>query len=291
MQKKKIQWHQGFSAALRITLQEEMEFLEIQEEYLLSRKPLQIDILILKKKKELTIRKAIGRIFRRYNIIEYKSPEDYLTINDFYKVYAYACVYQSNTDRINEVDPRELTITFVCSHFPREMVRHLEEVRGIHTKLAEKGIYYLEGDPIPIQLLITPELSREESYWMQNLRTDLKAGGEIRELMMRYEQNRKRKDYEDVMDLITRANWEQMEEEKKMCDALNELFAEELKEADERGRAAGMESGLKAGKESGRTEGIQLAKQVFRLSRSGVSESEIARQCGITVEQVKEILE
>ncbi|HJD47734.1 MAG TPA: 3-isopropylmalate dehydrogenase [Candidatus Mediterraneibacter norfolkensis] len=291
MQKKKIQWHQGFSAALRITLQEEMEFLEMQEEYLLSRKPLQIDILILKKKKELTIRKAIGRIFRRYNIIEYKSPEDYLTINDFYKVYAYACVYQSNTDRINEVDPRELTITFVCSHFPREMVRHLEEVRGIHINLAGKGIYYLKGDPIPIQLLITPELSREESYWMQNLRTDLKAGGEIRELMMRYEQNRKRKDYEAVMDLITRANWEQMEEEKKMCDALNELFAEELKEADERGRAAGMESGLKAGKESGRTEGIQLAKQVFRLSRSGVSESEIARQCGITVEQVKEILE
>ena len=291
MQKKKIQWHQGFSAALRITLQEEMEFLEMQEEYLLSRKPLQIDILILKKKKELTIRKAIGRIFRRYNIIEYKSPEDYLTINDFYKVYAYACVYQSNTDRINEVDPRELTITFVCSHFPREMVRHLEEVRGIHINLAGKGIYYLKGDPIPIQLLITPELSREESYWMQNLRTDLKAGGEIRELMMRYEQNRKRKDYEAVMDLITRANWEQMEEEKKMCDALNELFAEELKEADERGRAAGMESGLKAGKESGRTEGIQLAKQVFRLSRSGVSESEIARQCGITVEQVKETLE
>ena len=291
MQKKKIQWHQGFSAALRITLQEEMEFLEMQEEYLLSRKPLQIDILILKKKKELTIRKAIGRIFRRYNIIEYKSPEDYLTINDFYKVYAYACVYQSNTDRINEVDPRELTITFVCSHFPREMVRHLEEVRGIHINLAGKGIYYLKGDPIPIQLLITPELSREESYWMQNLRTDLKAGGEIRELMMRYEQNRKRKDYEAVMDLITRANWEQMEEEKKMCDALNELFAEELKEADERGRAAGMESGLKAGKESRRTEGIQLAKQVFRLSRSGVSESEIARQCGITVEQVKEILE
>ena len=275
MQKKKIQWHQGFSAALRITLQEEMEFLEMQEEYLLSRKPLQIDILILKKKKELTIRKAIGRIFRRYNIIEYKSPEDYLTINDFYKVYAYACVYQSNMDRINEVDPRELTITFVCSHFPREMVRHLEEVRGIHINLAGKGIYYLKGDPIPIQLLITPELSREESYWMQNLRTDLKAGGEIRELMMRYEQNRKRKDYEAVMDLITRANWEQMEEEKKMCDALNELFAEELKEADARGRAAGLE----------------LAKQVFRLSGSGVSESEIARQCGITVEQVKEILE
>ena len=121
---------------------------------------------------------------------------------------------------------------------------------------------------------------------MQNLRTDLKAGGEIRELMMRYEQYRKRKDYEAVMDLITRANWEQMEEEKKMCDALNELFAEELKEADERGRAAGMERGIEQGMERG----LKIAKQVFRLSGSGASETEIAEQCGITVEQVREIL-
>ena len=38
------------------------------------------------------------------------------------------------------------------------------------------------------------------------------------------------------MNLIARANWKQMEVEKKMCDALKELFADELKEADERGR-------------------------------------------------------
>ena len=31
------------------------------------------------------------------------------------------------------------------------------------------------------------------------------------------------------MNLVTRVNWEQMEVEKKMCEALNELFAEELK--------------------------------------------------------------
>ena len=255
MGKKKIQWHQGFGAALRITLQEEMEFLEM--------------------------------------------PEDYLTINDFYKVYAYACIYQSNTDRVNEVNPRELTITFVCSHYPRELLRHLEEVRGMETVLAGEGIYYLKGDPIPIQILVTPELSREENYWIQNLRTDLKAGREIRELMERYEQHRKLKDYKAVMDLITRANWEQMEEEKKMCDALNELFAEELKEAmkkgDERGRAAGIKQGKKQGRkqgiEQGKKQGVQLAKKIFRLSAQGISEDEIARQCNIPAEQVKEILE
>lgn len=35
------------------------------------------------------------------------------------------------------------------------------------------------------------------------------------------------------MNLIARANWKQMEVKKKMCDALKELFADELKETDE----------------------------------------------------------
>ena len=58
-----------------------------------------------------------------------------------------------------------------------------------------------------MQLLITPELSGEENYWIQNLRTDLKAGSEIRSLVARYENHKHSKDYEAVMDLITRANW------------------------------------------------------------------------------------
>ena len=100
MGKKRIQWHSGFSAALRITLGDEIECLEMQEEYLLSRKPLQMDILIIKKHDNIEIRKEIGRIFRKYNIIEYKSPKDSLNINDFYKGYGYACIYQAGTDTV-----------------------------------------------------------------------------------------------------------------------------------------------------------------------------------------------
>ena len=61
--------------------------------------------------------------------------------------------------------------------------------------------------------------------------------------MDEYEKHRQSKDYAAVMNLITRANWEQMEVEKQMCDALNELFAEELKEADLKGRTEGMRQG------------------------------------------------
>lgn len=38
MENTKLQWHPAFSAALRITLQEEMEFLEMYEEYPLNKK-------------------------------------------------------------------------------------------------------------------------------------------------------------------------------------------------------------------------------------------------------------
>ena len=236
MEKTKLQWHPGFSAALKMTLESEKECLEIHEEFQLSKKPLQIDILIVKKLKETTIKKSIAKLFRDHNIIEYKAPDDYLSSNDFYKVYGYACIYQSDTDRVKEVDPETLTLTFVCSHYPREMLKHLKQVRGIHVEKHGPGIYYLKGDPIPMQLLIVKELSKAENYWLQILRTDLKAGPEIRELMTNYEKNKKSKDCVAVMNLIARANWKQMEVEKKMCDALKELFADELKEADERGR-------------------------------------------------------
>ena len=235
MKNTKLQWHPAFSAALRITLQDELEYLEMWEEYLLSKKPLQMDILIIKKLKDVPIRKTIGRIFRKHNIIEYKSPGDSLSINDFYKVYGYACIYQSDTDRIKDVDPQELTLTFVCSRYPRNLLKHLESARRISTEYQGGGIYYLQGDPFPMQLLIVPELTDTENYWLQSMRTDLQAGKEIRKLMCEYEKHRKSKDYAAVMDLITRANWEQMEVEKRMCDALKELFAEELKEADSKG--------------------------------------------------------
>ncbi len=47
------------------------------------------------------LNKSVGdRIFRTYNIIEYKSPDDYLSINDFYKVYGYTYTAAINLSRM-----------------------------------------------------------------------------------------------------------------------------------------------------------------------------------------------
>lgn len=283
MEKTKLQWHPAFGAALRITLQDEMKYLEMHEEHLLSKKPLQMDILIIKKTQDIQIKKKIGMIFRKHNIIEYKSPEDSLSVNDFYKVYGYACIYQSNTDRVKEIDPEDLTLTFACSHYPRKLLRHLETVRGIRAEYQGGGIYYLKGDPIPMQLLITPKLTYKENYWLQSMRTDLQAGEEIRKLVREYEKHRKSKDHAAVMDLITRANWKQMEVEKKMCDALKELFAEELKEADSKGRTEGIEQGIEQGIERGKRE------MILAFLKAGAGIDIIKEASGLNEEQIEAI--
>lgn len=82
------------------------------------------------------------------------------------------------------------------------------------------------------------------------------------------------------MNLIARANWKQMEErrKKRMCDALNELFAEELKEANAHGRLAGKQQG-----------GIEMCKDLG-LSYAETF-SKIKEKYQLTEEQAREIMD
>ena len=158
-------------------------------------------------------------------------------------MYAYACLYQSDTDRVMEVDPEEITLTFVCMRYPRKLLGHLKKARGMKVIRQGDGIYYLEGDALAMQLLVTRELSERDNYWLQHLRGNLKEGRELQDLMERYERHRHSKWYQAAMDLIVRANWDKMKEEKEMCEALRELFADELRESEERGKEEGREQG------------------------------------------------
>ena len=63
----KIQWHPAFDAALQIELGEETKYLEFDSEHLLSKKPMQIDVLV-KNERHVKIQKNIGRIFRKMTL-------------------------------------------------------------------------------------------------------------------------------------------------------------------------------------------------------------------------------
>ena len=74
---KKLQWHPAFCSALRLELLEDAENLEFTDEFQLTEKPLQIDCTVVKVKKDCKIKNEIGKIFRKHNIFEYKSPKHY----------------------------------------------------------------------------------------------------------------------------------------------------------------------------------------------------------------------
>ena len=62
MSEKKVQWHPGFVAALDLELRDYREFLQFEKEYNLNTKPLEIDLLVIKKNAGIQIDNEIGRI-------------------------------------------------------------------------------------------------------------------------------------------------------------------------------------------------------------------------------------
>ena len=121
-------------------LQWERKRLFFENEHQLGTKPKEIDVLIIKKDPNIPIKKNIGQIFKTHNIVEFKGPEDYLCIDDYYKVYAYACFYKSDTRTVDEIKISDITISFVCRNYPRSFVRHLQK-QGLQIEEKEAGIY------------------------------------------------------------------------------------------------------------------------------------------------------
>lgn len=230
-----LQWHPTFYAGIQIELEAEADLLLFENEHQLGTKPKEIDVLIVKKERDISIRKNIGRIFRTHNIVEYKSLKDYLSVDDFYK---------ADTAQADSIAIHDITITFVCHRYPRSLMRHLTEERGYEIHREEDGIYYITGDNIPIQLILTKELSEEQNLWLKSLTDELEETETAKHLIEQYGKHKGNNLYKSVMDLIVRANKDKFKEAKIMCEALEELMEDEL----EAKRTQGLAEGLALGK-------------------------------------------
>ena len=184
-----LQWHDGFHASLQIELQGEATHLEFYPEHELYKKALRVDTLVIKNS-DLPVQKKIGKIFRKHNLIEYKSPDDTLNINDFYKVYGYACLYQSKTKKIHEISMTDVSITFVCSHYPRKMLKILQKERGIEVEHTDKGICKLKNDSIAMQIIIINRLPPEENRWLSSLTKKLPMNRNTEQLLIEYQRHK-----------------------------------------------------------------------------------------------------
>jgi len=188
-----------------------------------------VDTLIIKLEKGHQIQKSIGRIFRQYNLVEYKGPTDYVSINDFYKVMAYACTFQSNTEQVLARPPEEITITFAANRYPRKLIWFLQQKYQAQVIKTAPGIYYVYGLMFMVQVVLLPKLTKKEYIWLSRLRPNLKTD-DVECLSEAYIGKNRNPLYAAAMDLIIKANREVYEEARTMCEAILELFAEEYEQ-------------------------------------------------------------
>ena len=271
-----LQWHPAFYAGIQIELENELDKLIFESEHNLSKKPMRIDVLIIKKLADDAIYKNIGRIFRRYNIVEYKSPTDYLSIDDFYKVYGYSCFYKSEAKRVDSIKITDITITFVSKKYPIELIEHLEKIRCFGLEKVDEGIYYITNDTLPMQLLVTSELLKEENLWLKCLTNDLDDIETIDRLSKEYGAHEHEELYKAVMDVIVRANKEKFKEVTNMCEALREIWAEDFEQARNEGIELGYVKGvIESGKELGasREKVFKLVQEKFSLTSEATEEN------------------
>ncbi len=260
LQKHKLQWHPAFFAGLQIELKDEADNLIFENEHQLGTKPKEIDILVIKKQKDVPIRKNLGRIFRKHNIIEYKSPTDYVSIDDFYKGCAYALFYKSDTATQNEINIEDITLTFVCVKYPRTLIKHLAEKHNYSIEEVDNGIYYVNkpDEMLPAQIIVTSRLNSDENLWLRSLTNQLKDENDAKRLFNEFETNIENKLYESVMDIIIRANTiNVLKEDSNMSEVIKTWLGSLREDAINEGRNEGLKQGISQGISQGINQGIE----------------------------------
>ena len=264
-------WHEPFFEALRLELYEYKEILEFENEHLLGQKALQIDVVVIKKNKEVEIKKNIGSKFKGHNIFEFKSETDNFAIKDYNKVIGYAFIYAS----LKDITVEDVTVNIVTSKKPVNVFKY---IKGIGLKIIEisGGMYEIIGERLYIQIIINSKLDIEENTFLKTLRSDLLAK-EADYTIAKYKSYKKEIDAKNIyLFRLMKANIKtflevahNMPEEIviEFEEILNGTLLEKrilergryegIKEGVEKGIKEGVEKGIKEGVEKGREEGIQ----------------------------------
>lgn len=285
----KIQWHPGFVAAMSLELRGYRDDLDFEKEYNLNTKPLEIDLLIIKKEASVHIDNDIGSLFRGHNILEYKSPEDHLDIDTFSKALAYAYLYKAYGNKLDEIRMDDMTVSIIREARPVGLFRYFKE-HGYAVSREHDGIYHIEGSfPFPAQVIVTGELDRASHTWLKALSGKLDKE-DIQDLLEKISQMTEKNDREmadSVLEVSIGANRRIVEElmgDDSMFETLMEIMEPRINEI----RKGDMEKGI----QKGRREGIQGAIEMLRNLQYQDTEikSEIMRQYGLTEDEATDFL-
>lgn len=240
MEATSIQWHPGFYGAAELEFISNKGDLEFQREFNLSKEPLRMDLLIIKKLSDVRLENEIGHIFKKYNVVEYKNPDDALTIDDYYKTVGYACLYKGLGETVDEIPAGELTISIFRESYPREMFQAMKNL-GLEIEEHSPGIYYITGKQalFDTQIVVTRRLDKDTHRTLRVLSKNVKEE-DVRafvERMTQISEPGTKNNINAVLQVSVSANKEIYEAirrcDKVMCDALRELMKEDFEEKEQ----------------------------------------------------------
>lgn len=232
-----IQWHPGFYGAAELEFLSNKGDLEFQREFNLSKEPIRMDLLIIKKLADVRIENELGHIFKKYNVAEFKSPDDALSIDDYYKTVGYACLYKGLGETVDQIPADELTISIFRESYPREMFEAMKNL-GMEIKEPYPGIYYISGKQamFDTQIVVTKQLDKETHRILRILSKHVREE-DVRafvEKAVQMSEPGDRNNVDAVLQVSVSANKEVFEAirrcDKVMCEALRELMKEDFEE-------------------------------------------------------------
>ena len=278
----KIQWHPGFVAAMDLELAANRADLVYEKEYNLNTKPLEIDLLVIKKDKDVRTANEIGWIFRGYNILEYKSPDDSLDIDAFYKAGAYAGLYKAYGGVSDERKADDITVSLIRESRPDGLFEYFQR-HNIRTTNPYRGIYYvLDAVLFPTQIIVSREMDRKSHTWLKALSGKMKKQ-DMKELLEKSEAIKLTFDREladSVLEVSIRANRHVVDElrgDGSMCQALLEIMEPEINKIKEDAVAAAKEDEILCAVKSFRDLGasdIQIKDVLVKNHRLSFAEAE-----------------
>lgn len=299
--KVKDQWHPAFYSAMELNFRKETAVLFFETEHNLNRKPLEVDMLIIRKDGDGILQDEIGKLFAEHNLIEYKSPDDALNIDTLYKVLGYGCLYKALSPTVNGIPSSQITLTIIRHRYPRSLFQALRE-EEIECRCQYPGIYYLTGRiQFRTQVIVTRELRGQNHLWLRSLCSDL-TKEEAKQFLTESVRLRKEtapdsadwKNADAVADVAFSQNADVFELVKKedtaMCDALRELMKPEIEEELTKSEARGRMEGHAEGRAEGRAEGLSEGK-VEALYGLGWDSEKISDQLNMPEDEVEKLIQ
>ena len=117
------QYHPALCNAVEIGLFSDSDLLDFLQSIKMNTLPREIDLLVIRKKKEGILKNEIASFFRKLNVWEFKGYGGKLDVQIFYKTMSYAYEYLVLNGEVGSIT--DMTLSFLREGNPRELLKWL----------------------------------------------------------------------------------------------------------------------------------------------------------------------